>query len=286
MTPRPFPRCVLLFVWLFAALLAPAALYAQVTPAAGYTPPDDTPSIKVGATIFADYTYNKDPVTKDADGNYDPRRRLQRGAGLHQHHRQHLPHDRVPDHAGHDARELRRSHPRSGNQRQPGVPAEVRVRAVQPGRLDDARIVGPVRPPADALGGLHGRHLPVPLPGHDLHRARGLPDVVGQRRVVPLQLREELRRRARRVLQRRRVQQAGSQQSAGRSRFGAPCGRSRRPSRCSAAFASPASTTATTTSSTTRRRARSSRRRTSTSTSTPGTTTCTRPTSPRRWPRP
>jgi hypothetical protein len=59
---------VLLFVWMFAVLLAPAA-YAQVTPAAGYTPPDDTPSIKVGATIFADYTYNKDPVTKDADGN-------------------------------------------------------------------------------------------------------------------------------------------------------------------------------------------------------------------------
>jgi hypothetical protein len=69
LTPRPFPRCVFLFVWLFAALLAPAAVYAQVTPAAGYTPPDDTPSIKVGATIFADYTYNKDPVTKDADGN-------------------------------------------------------------------------------------------------------------------------------------------------------------------------------------------------------------------------
>ena len=68
MTPRLIYRCVLLFVWMFAALLAPAA-YAQVTPAAGYTPPDDTPSIKVGATIFADYTYNKDPVTKDADGN-------------------------------------------------------------------------------------------------------------------------------------------------------------------------------------------------------------------------
>jgi len=68
LTPRLIYRCVLLFVWMFAALLAPAA-YAQVTPAAGYTPPDDTPSIKVGATIFADYTYNKDPVTKDADGN-------------------------------------------------------------------------------------------------------------------------------------------------------------------------------------------------------------------------
>ncbi|HJY35324.1 MAG TPA: hypothetical protein VJ260_10750 [Vicinamibacterales bacterium] len=69
MTPRPFPRCVFLFVWLFAALLAPAAVHAQVTPAAGYTPPDDTPSIKVGATIFTDYTYNKDPLIKDNDGN-------------------------------------------------------------------------------------------------------------------------------------------------------------------------------------------------------------------------
>jgi hypothetical protein len=40
-----------------------------VTPAAGYTPPDDTPSIKVGAVIFADYTYNADPTSKDVDGN-------------------------------------------------------------------------------------------------------------------------------------------------------------------------------------------------------------------------
>ena len=69
MTPRSIPRCVFLFVWLFAAMLAPAALYAQVTPAAGYTPPDDTPVIRVGATIFADYTYNQNPTTKDADGN-------------------------------------------------------------------------------------------------------------------------------------------------------------------------------------------------------------------------
>ena len=42
---------------------------AQVTPAAGYTPPDDTPSIKVGATIFADYTYQVEPEINDADGN-------------------------------------------------------------------------------------------------------------------------------------------------------------------------------------------------------------------------
>ena len=49
------------------ALAAPAS--AQVTPAAGYTPPDDTPSIKVGATIFMDYTVQQNPKIKDADGN-------------------------------------------------------------------------------------------------------------------------------------------------------------------------------------------------------------------------
>jgi hypothetical protein len=48
-------------------LSAPAA--AQVTAAAGYTPPDDTPAIKVGATLFADYTINQKPKVTDADGN-------------------------------------------------------------------------------------------------------------------------------------------------------------------------------------------------------------------------
>jgi len=43
--------------------------YAQVTPAAGYTPPDDTPSIRVGATLFADYTLTQKPEIRDADGN-------------------------------------------------------------------------------------------------------------------------------------------------------------------------------------------------------------------------
>ena len=47
---------------------APAAV-AQVTPAAGYTPPDDTPSIKVGALIFADYTFQSQPTSTDAAGN-------------------------------------------------------------------------------------------------------------------------------------------------------------------------------------------------------------------------
>jgi hypothetical protein len=52
-----------------AGVLLPSFAWAQVTAAAGYTPPDDTPSIKVGAVIFADYTYNSDPTTKDQDGN-------------------------------------------------------------------------------------------------------------------------------------------------------------------------------------------------------------------------
>jgi hypothetical protein len=52
-----------------AALLAAGTASAQVTPAAGYTPPDDTPKIGVGVTIFADYTYNDAPEIKDSDGN-------------------------------------------------------------------------------------------------------------------------------------------------------------------------------------------------------------------------
>jgi hypothetical protein len=46
-----------------------AAAFGQVTPAAGYTPPDDTPSFKVGATIYGDYTYNESPAITDTDGN-------------------------------------------------------------------------------------------------------------------------------------------------------------------------------------------------------------------------
>jgi hypothetical protein len=49
--------------------LAASSAFGQVTPAAGYTPPDDTPSIKVGAVIFANYTYQKEPTITDADGN-------------------------------------------------------------------------------------------------------------------------------------------------------------------------------------------------------------------------
>src|SRR5213593_1891761 len=42
---------------------------AQITPAAGYTPPDDTQSIRIGAVIYYDFTRTISPKSKDADGN-------------------------------------------------------------------------------------------------------------------------------------------------------------------------------------------------------------------------
>src|SRR5437773_1538023 len=61
-----YGRAVLVVV---AVLISSTLSFAQVTPAAGYTPPDDTPSIKVGAVIYPDYTFQTSPETTDADGN-------------------------------------------------------------------------------------------------------------------------------------------------------------------------------------------------------------------------
>src|SRR4029078_11443685 len=41
----------------------------QGTPSVGYTPPDDTPTIRVGMTLFPVYTVQTDPKATDADGN-------------------------------------------------------------------------------------------------------------------------------------------------------------------------------------------------------------------------
>ena len=60
-------RRVLIASFLMTTVAVAAS--AQVTPAAGYTPPDDTPSIKVGVTIYTDFTYQQNPTTTDADGN-------------------------------------------------------------------------------------------------------------------------------------------------------------------------------------------------------------------------
>ncbi len=40
----------------------------QVTVAEGYTPPDDTPTVNVGGTIFADYIYQVEPTITDSQG--------------------------------------------------------------------------------------------------------------------------------------------------------------------------------------------------------------------------
>lgn len=63
------PRLRALLSWIAVLLLPGGAAFAQVTPAAGYTPPDDTPSLKVGITLFADYTLQSSPDVTDAAGN-------------------------------------------------------------------------------------------------------------------------------------------------------------------------------------------------------------------------
>jgi hypothetical protein len=48
-----------------AGLIVATELRAQVTVAEGYTPPDDTPKINLGITLFADWTYQETPTVVD-----------------------------------------------------------------------------------------------------------------------------------------------------------------------------------------------------------------------------
>src|SRR5262249_26849133 len=52
-----------------AVLSVPATAAAQVTPAAGDTPPDDTQAVGVGGVMFYDYTFQNQPKVADAAGN-------------------------------------------------------------------------------------------------------------------------------------------------------------------------------------------------------------------------
>ena len=54
---------------LIGTLMAVDGSWAQVTPAAGYTPPDDTPAIRLGMTLFPTYTFQTEPDITDAAGN-------------------------------------------------------------------------------------------------------------------------------------------------------------------------------------------------------------------------
>ena len=119
-----------------ATLALPCA--AQVTPAAAYTPPDDTPSITRRRHHLR--RLHRHP---EAEGHGRRRQRvhaqlLQRRPSVHQRHRQHLAHHRVPGYTRHHPRDRHRQLA----QRQLHLPTEVRLRAVQPGRLDDARLLG------------------------------------------------------------------------------------------------------------------------------------------------
>ncbi len=72
---RHFARLVIR-VWIAVMALGvgtSAALAQTGAPAAPAAKPDDTPSIRIGATLFADYTYTASPESTDADGNtYHP----------------------------------------------------------------------------------------------------------------------------------------------------------------------------------------------------------------------
>lgn len=58
-------------VWSALALvaLAPMPGAAQDAPAAGSTAPDDTPSIRIGMTLYPAFTYQTEPKITDADGS-------------------------------------------------------------------------------------------------------------------------------------------------------------------------------------------------------------------------
>jgi hypothetical protein len=59
----------LLSVGAFLLTATAGSVSAQITPAAAHVPPDDTPSIRVGMTLFPLYSYQTNPEITDADGN-------------------------------------------------------------------------------------------------------------------------------------------------------------------------------------------------------------------------
>jgi len=64
-------RIVISCLWLAVMALSRPS-WAQVTPAAGYTPPDDTQSVKFGVTIFYDYTAQTSPTATAGGNTYKP----------------------------------------------------------------------------------------------------------------------------------------------------------------------------------------------------------------------
>jgi hypothetical protein len=69
MSLRSQPRPAMVLIAWFCAVSCAPSLWAQVTPAEGHAAADDTPIVKVGGTIFANYTYLEQPTVTDVDGN-------------------------------------------------------------------------------------------------------------------------------------------------------------------------------------------------------------------------
>src|SRR5262245_35327551 len=63
---RSFPAACAAAVMILAGS---ASARGQITVAEGYTPPDDTPTVNVGGTIFADYTYQVEPTLPSSQGD-------------------------------------------------------------------------------------------------------------------------------------------------------------------------------------------------------------------------
>ncbi len=191
------------------ALSPPAS--AQVTAAAGYVPPDDKPALKVGFTLFADYTYTDSPTAKNADGSdYNPnafnvsRAYINITGQLH-----HLVSFRItPD----ITRETG-----AGSSLNGSYTFRLKYGFGQ-FNLDDwlpkgswVRL-GLQQTPVHRL---RRGHLPIPVPERDHRRPRRLHDVVRPRALQPRQLPGQLRRRPRRHLQRRGVQQGRGERPEG-----------------------------------------------------------------------
>lgn len=64
-----FPCQLATLIAATALTLSTSIAVAQVAPAQGYTPPDDTPKVNVGVTIFTNYVRTDEPTTTDSDGN-------------------------------------------------------------------------------------------------------------------------------------------------------------------------------------------------------------------------
>ena len=90
-----------------AGLMVAMEVRAQVTPAAGYTPPDDTPRSRSAARSSRTTPIRTRRRSMDADGNAIHPNAFNLDARLHQRHRATSPTCRLPHHARHRARDGR-----------------------------------------------------------------------------------------------------------------------------------------------------------------------------------